>query len=360
MPFPAGDKFWIDTLRFLQENARPLEAVFAPTEFLDVFPGAYDYHVDKVLPVDHFKFFVFHKGILNYILPEFLLRVVRESTPVFANEVFVVTQRRGTAPIEPRCAPPEQHVRSFLALVAGVEAQPVKPPPPGGTAVFVMTYNRPWALERSLPQLVATGKPVLVVDDGSDAPHRDANRDLARRHGALYLVHPENRGAACALNSGLGYWLADPSVEWISCFQDDVDVRRNLFDVFAKVQDATLRPFLTGRFAPEHGLLAKETVAGIEVYLQRSCAGVHKHAHREHWRRLMPIPTWYLGAPKPGGGRRGEGSNADWWITSWSPRCVVKQGLHIVCVPGLVRHFAHEADASTWHRSASYKPDPEF
>jgi hypothetical protein len=353
MTFPVTDRFWEEARRFLEQEGKATDPVFAPTGFLDFFPGAYDYYVDLVLPVEHFKFFVFHKGMLGDIRPAFLRRAIEVSHPVFANDVFVI-YRQG-----PGTGPPalgREHMKAFLLQLAGLKESARGP---SRTAILVTTYNRSWALERSLAQIAKLGASVLVVDDGSDEPHRRANADVARRHDALLMAHPANRGFACALNTGLAYWLADPSVEWISVFQDDVDVRADALEVLARVQDAHRRPFLTGRYASEHEIVAKERVAGVEVYLQRSTRGTHAHAHRDYWRGVLPAPTWYLGAPKRAGGKPGQGSNADWWITAWSPNSVTKQGLHVVCVPGLVRHFACEADMSTWGGAAE-RPDPEL
>jgi hypothetical protein len=60
----------------------------------------------------------------------------------------------------------------------------------------------------------------------------------------------------------------------------------------------------------------------------------------------MPIPTPYLGAPKPTGGRPGQGSDEDWWVTAWSPNAIAKRGGYVICVPGLVRTF--DVERSTW------------
>src|SRR6185436_13666813 len=105
------------------------------------------------------------------------------------------------------------------------------------TAVIVTTFNRPACLARSLPQIVAAarevGAPVLVVDDGSEmteeVPINGHFSGLAIRQpriglGATWIWLPENRGLAGALNIGLSYWLADPSIQAISYFQDDVEV----------------------------------------------------------------------------------------------------------------------------------------
>ncbi len=353
MLFPETDRFWDEVRRFIERECSPLDPVLAPAGFLDVHAGTYGYHVSKTLPVDTFRLFVFHKGMLDRIPPGFFLAAVEASKPVLANEVFVVFRhRRFPAPSGPVQPVAPEHLNSFHAMVARIAQAPPEPAR-HRTAVLVTTYNRSSMLERSLPQIAALGKPMLVVDDASDEPHRRAHAETARRHGAEILTLPANRGSACALNTGLSYWLADPDVEWISLFEDDVDVRPDALEVLAKVQDAKLRPCLTGRY--NHRLIvAKQVVAGVEIYLQRSSAAVHVHAHRDYWSGVLPVPSMYLGAPKPGRG----GPGADWWITGWAPRSATKQGGNLVCVPGLVRHITPNASSSTWAADPGTGDDP--
>jgi glycosyltransferase involved in cell wall biosynthesis len=213
--------------------------------------------------------------------------------------------------------------------------------------VIVTTHNRPSALERSLPQIVALGAPVLVVDDGSNSECVRANADITVRHGACQLWLPNNRGLAAALNAGLSYWLADKRIEWISYFQDDVDVHPSLFTELAKVARETAGARLfTGHNSPDHPAIEK----GRGIVLKRTCAGVHLHARSDFWAGVMPIPTLELGAPKRIPGRvRGLGSNVDWWIVRDSPRSVANMAVKdIVCLPGLVRTFLFKAEDSSW------------
>ena len=73
------------------------------------------------------------------------------------------------------------------------------------TAILVTTYNRPEALARSLPQIVALGVPVLVVDDGSGDADADEVACIAYDNGVEALFLPVNRGLAAAMNVGLSY-----------------------------------------------------------------------------------------------------------------------------------------------------------
>lgn len=219
--------------------------------------------------------------------------------------------------------------------------------------VIVTSYNRPEALARSLPQISALGAPILVIDDGSDPARAATLADVAALVGARVCRLPENRGLAAALNVGLAYWLADRRAEWISYFQDDVDVSPSLFAELERAAAEYPAELYTGHDSPKHaGLPAPE---GVKFKL--SAAGLHLHARAHFWASIMPIPTYELGAPHRREGRpgRGVGSNVDWWITRDAPARMV-QGGYIVCVPGLVRTFLHRAADSTWGNGVAADP----
>jgi len=232
------------------------------------------------------------------------------------------------------------------------------------TVCIVTTCNRPDALARSLPQIVALGAPVLVVDDGSPD---ELALDLANHHGAACLRLPHNRGLACALNVGLSYWLADTAVEWISVFQDDVDVRPDCLEVLARIAATGTAPIMTGHDAAEHAPDGADEVAsmlaGILVRKKRNSRATHMHGRRDYWQAVMPIPTRALGAPKRTSDDpdvRGLGSNVDFWIYRDCPESVVARGGHVLCVPGLVRTFLWEGKDSTWNNTQRAGADPEL
>jgi hypothetical protein len=242
----------------------------------------------------------------------------------------------------------------------GEPAHRPAPPPAHGDAgpvrraVLVTTYARPAALRRSLPQIVALGAPVLVVDDGSPAPASAANREICAAAGAAYLLLPDNRGLPTAINVGLSMLMAEPAVRWISYFQDDVDVSPDTLTRLAPLEDAAQRPLLTGQDAGEHPVVDRVEIAGIAAARKRSTRGSHLHAHVDYWAGVMPIPSPYLGAPKPGAGS----SMEDWWIVNHAPGSVERRGLLVVCVPGLVRTFLWHRDDSTWDNPSA--PDPQL
>lgn len=226
------------------------------------------------------------------------------------------------------------------------------------TATVVTCCDRPAALKRSLPQITALGVPVLVVDDSRDPQNARVHEDFVLNEtGGAYLRLPYNRGLAGALNIGLAYWLADPTIRWISYFQDDVDVDPLLLGAMALV--TTTRPFATGHHAPEHGIVTTTVVQGIRVHLKGACRATHMHASVDYWAGVMPIPARELGAPKRvPGDVRGLGSNVDWWVVNWAPKSVVKQGGYIPCVPGLVRSFLWRKEDSCWNNEQKAGEEP--
>jgi len=215
-----------------------------------------------------------------------------------------------------------------------------------GFAAVITTYNRPWALARTLPQLTNLGCPIVVVDDGSDSKfdvEYNKIRDQFAGANIQWINLPGNRGVPCAINTGVSYFLADPSIDWISYFQDDVDVHPEIFKHLAKVQDRVERPLLTGRYPPEHPIVAETDINGIHLLLCHSTSAQHLHAHRDYWTAVMPLPSFEVGLPKPH-----KISTCDWWIGSWAANSVCKTGRKIVCVPGLVSTFAIKPEDSTW------------
>jgi glycosyltransferase involved in cell wall biosynthesis len=228
------------------------------------------------------------------------------------------------------------------------------------TAVIVSTFNRPEALMRSLPQIVALGWPVLVVDDGSVTPDTGhcCTRSIVGEYApeAAYLELPTNRGLACVLNIGLEYWLADKSIEWISYFQDDVDVHPRAREALERMCETYKQPVLTCHDAGEHVAIDTiNTACGMSIKLKENCRATHIHAHRDYWRSIMPIPTRELGAPKRISGQsRGLGSNVDHWIIRDAPNAAKE----VWCIPNLVRSFHWRADQSCWDNEAKAGEEP--
>jgi glycosyltransferase involved in cell wall biosynthesis len=334
MTFP-DDRHWLDICAFLEPYLQPADRLLAPIDFLARFPvQAYPYNVASSLSVEDFTFVAVHKGMLAEIDFGFLLQVLDRLQPIWANPVFVLYA--DSAVVKSRLkdlpAPDSAEVEPLLAQLqtqARSSGQPAQ-----RCAIVVTTYNHSAALAQTLPGLCQLGGSVLVVDNGSTEPHATANQTLAEQHGAALLHLPEHQMLPAAINAGVGYWLANSAIEWISCFQDNVRVQLNLLQQLLRIQDPERYPLLTGYDAPEHQGQEAE-LGGQTVRLKMATSGVHLHAHRRYWQSVLPIPTLYDSAQlKPG-----QGSDADWWITAWSPNAIGRQGGHVVCVPHLVACF---------------------
>lgn len=342
MSLPLPNRNWEAAAAFLAGHVQPGDLLLAPNDFLTRFPGTIALHVRKrMIPDARIAHFVIPLSMLNRVDAAFLREAI-ELVPVFVNPAFVVFSREGTK------VPLVGDVYSnLLTFVASLKADA----PSGRTAIVVTTYNRPWALKRCLDSLARQQCPIVVVDDGSTEENAAQNREIARAHKTALMSCAENRGISNAINAGVSYWLADPAMEWISLFNDDVEV---VEDAFARLQ-AVVRgsPFaardcvFTGYLDPKHPVRETIEIAGQQVTLAWSCPAKHMHAHRDYWQSVLPVPTTYPGAPKPSGGVfKGQGSDADWWIASWSPNAAPKRGGHVAVIPGLVSSFGQ--GASTW------------
>ena len=163
-------------------------------------------------------------------------------------------------------------------------------------SILVSTFDRPWALKRTLPQVAALDRPTLVCDDGSDHDNAEENCRICMENGALYLRLPQNRGLATVMNAGLSFWLADNTVQSISYIQDDCDVHPQLLVIMSKLQKHS--PILTGHDARAHKSQSETALDGMRVKFKATAAGVHLHCTAEFWRGLFPFPTNSLGTPK--------------------------------------------------------------
>jgi glycosyltransferase involved in cell wall biosynthesis len=347
MSFPYHDSYWVEVQQFLEQHVEQhpssTDAILAPNEFLGIFSQTYPYNITYTLPARHFDLVVLHKAMLGEIDPTFLTGILQRFFLVFENDVFAIYAKRPPVRQEPV---DDSDIRSLLQPF--LRPQSVSPPTCG---IVVVTRDRPHALARSLPQLVALGAPVVIVDDGSSSDQYQANQQLADQHQATLLYLPQARGNPSALNTGVSYWLADPHIDWISCFRDEVDVHPDLLAVLAQIQDPRDRPLLSGRDASEHAVLKTEAIGPYIVLLKRSTSGVHLHAHRTYWAGVLPIPT-----PDVQHDTSGRGTEEDWWITAWSPRSVVKQGGAVVCVPGLVRTVTETLAEDNWRATSLVQP----
>lgn len=365
MPFPRDDPFWTEVSGFVRVRWGAKAVVAAPPDFVEELPHAIPYDALNRWDGPQPDAAIIHKGIMDQIPSSLLADWVEHWTPTFANPVFAVLERPGRRPLLPfrlpqalRPRPPWfGHILPLHEELRRRRDRPAAAPAAGRTALLVTTHNRPGLLRQSLATICRLNAPVLVVDDGSRPEFQTAHAALAREFPIQWLHLPENRGLPAALNAGLAFWLADPDIAWISYFQDDTEVRADALELLARVQDPVERPLLTGRLDPLHRELGRARFDGVEAVWQRSCPGIHLHAHRDYWEGILPIPTPYLGAPKQDAPRPGRGADEDFWITCWAPRSAAKRGLAVCTVPGLVRTLARRPEDSTWASPAFDEPD---
>jgi len=344
--FPSQERCWAEVLEVVRRFIDPSQPLFAPSPFMEFFPRTLPVFLLSEARLREAAMLVFHRDETDWIGFDLRDRLMERFDAVMANELFVGFARKGLAGEAMEFDP--RDLERFHAKLEKLRRlhliQIPAGPPAARCAAVISAYNRPWALARTLPQVMRLGCPVLVVEDGSDSQHAEAYRKIREETpGVHWLAVPENRGIACAINTGVSYWLADADVEWISCFEEDVDVHPELLKQLALVQDGVDRPLLTGRRPPEHPVVGEEEINGVRVLHFHSTPGQHFHAHRQYWSDVLPIP-----AASPAFRGFKKTAYCDWWLASWAPRSVCNTGRTIVCVPGLVSAFATKAEDSTW------------
>jgi 2-polyprenyl-3-methyl-5-hydroxy-6-metoxy-1,4-benzoquinol methylase len=121
--FPWHDPPWCEVGDLLEAAADPSERVLAPDQFWWRFPSLWRYvpaNLDADADVDY-DWIVVHKGEVPAIPRPFLEHVVATTTPVLANEVFVVFAAR---PGDRTVAPGSPHLLSFLRALAQLPPEP--------------------------------------------------------------------------------------------------------------------------------------------------------------------------------------------------------------------------------------------
>lgn len=326
--------------------------VFAPDEFSPYLRALTPLSPYRDLPGDlTFDAIVVRQDQLNMLAPP-LIRALRDAYAcVFANRRFALFVPAPLAGQPSAAAVQVAHRLATLAAPVTATAA-ARTATPADRAILVTTFNRPAALARSLPQIAALGCAVVVVDDGSEGPLARENAALCERHQATRIALPANRGLAAAMNVGLSFLLADPTLQWISYLQDDVDVAPDLMTQLQAIEDRDLRPLITGYDSDRHPVERYDDVTGRRVAFKRSTPAVHLHGHADYWRRVLPIPSQYVGAPR----RRWEASLEDYWLVNHAPEALTKKGLMVACLPGLVRTFLFAPGDSTWDNPNQPEP----
>ena len=335
---------WQQIVAFLKAHVRPGERLLAPDHLLNEFAQVYPPQIRRHWIGFDFDWFVLHVEGIARMDRAIVRDMLANAFPVAVNPVFFVFTRRDDLPRRSLQEPAFQQLQMYLMAAGMIGAEPA---PPVRRGAVITTFNRPAMLMQSAVGVIQAGAELLVVDDGSSPEFAATNRTIVERAGGAYLALPSNRGLPTALNCGVAHFLADEGVTWISTFNDDVAVDPTLYEVLGKLEATREFPLMTGFLSPAHKVLDARVVDGVEVKLLRALSGLHMHGARDYWRGLMPIPTPYLGAPKPSGGRfDGQGADEDWWVGSYSPHAVAKAGGLIAAVAGLVGHLG--AAVSTW------------
>jgi len=343
MEFPDFP-IWHEVLAFLKAQVRPGERILAPDHFLDEFDQVYPPQIRRHWIDFDFDWFVLFVEAIERMDRAVLRDMLKNARPVFANPKFFIFTRRNDMPRRSLQEPAFQQLQAFLMAAGLIGAER---PAPVRRGAVITTFDRPAMLEGTVASVAATGAEIVVVDDGSSPLNAPRNQAIALAAGGAYLFVPGNRGLPTALNCGLGYFLADEAVTWISTFNDDVAVDPALYQVLAAIEATREFPLMTGYLSPHHKRFGTRTIGGRDVHLLRSMPGQHIHAARDYWRGIMPIPTPYLGAPKPDRGNfPGQGADEDWWIGSYAPRSITKTGGFIAALDGLVANRG--IGQSTW------------
>lgn len=91
MSFPQGDRYWLNTYKFVKQHVQTQNRIVAPKEFKEKLNNVTDYISSKNQEVaTSFQWIILHKGRLDELKIEFLYRCDRFLKPVYANEVFIV------------------------------------------------------------------------------------------------------------------------------------------------------------------------------------------------------------------------------------------------------------------------------
>jgi SAM-dependent methyltransferase len=119
--FPWHDAAWCEVGDLLDTAADPGARILAPDLFWWRFPALWRYVPDNLTDQSSYDWVVVHKGELPAIPRRFLEHVVATTTPVLANEVFVVFAARPSAPPVDPASP---HFLAFLRALAQLPASP--------------------------------------------------------------------------------------------------------------------------------------------------------------------------------------------------------------------------------------------
>ncbi len=106
--------------------------------------------------------------------------------------------------------------------------------------ILVPVYNHPDTLPALVDELSQTGLPLLLVNDGSDAPCSAVLQALAREHNCIHLIERErNGGKGAAVKTGL---RAAVAAGYSHALQIDADGQHDSRDIPALLALAEAQP----------------------------------------------------------------------------------------------------------------------
>ena len=337
------NKYWKPLINFLHKKELSNQIFIGPEVLLYEFPKVFPYQILRDINLDDydFEYIVFHKKLPEDLTNDYLDLIKEKYKPVWGNHLFVVYNKNRST---------KEKLKALkYALYTNINFKKYyKPEKEKKQGIFITTYNRPENLGNLLKQIYQRPEEILVINDGSDEKFQ-AEYDKIKQDfpNISYIDNIKNMGLVFSMNTGYNYFLSDPDIDWIHYFQDDVVLRDDFFEVMDKVKDKKERPVITGMHREPHKIFEQKEINQVEVYLLRSAPAHHILLHRQYLQDNLPIPNPYIGAPKPNKGKEGQGSDADWYLLSWSPKSIVKKDKYIIAVPNLLTTDM-SAEKSTW------------
>jgi len=111
---------------------------------------------------------------------------------------------------------------------------------PFNPCILIPVYNHAAVLENTVRLLVARGLSIVIVNDGSDAPHRAILERLAQGHACVHLVtHARNSGKGAAVKTGL---IHAQELQFSHALQVDADGQHDLGDIERFLEAARAHP----------------------------------------------------------------------------------------------------------------------
>lgn len=90
MSFPEGDRYWLDVVEFADVKSDKTDRILAPSEFKVKLSNIYDYSYSWSFQISDFILIIVHKDKIKEINYSFCQQLGQLSSPVFANEVFII------------------------------------------------------------------------------------------------------------------------------------------------------------------------------------------------------------------------------------------------------------------------------